>query len=418
MNFNEVVDFAFHMAVNSETCKSTMLILGPPGIGKTSIGAELAIRLEQHYKAPVDYYAQDLTSLLPEDLTGVPVIDPDGQAVAYAADAWLAECCKPGKRRVLILDDLPAAAPTVVIACRQLVLARLMHTHKLSDGVFVIVTGNRPEDKTGARVMPSHFINAVHQVVLTPELSQWTTWYRQQRNAHWLIPAFLQHSPDLFCKGPQDPAINAAGTNGAFPTPRQWALLGNMLNALPFHYWPTAAEGVIGSVAAQKFYAYASVHELLPDTKAVIKHGDMKPLQDFFALPMVADKSRPDLVHACISALIAEWIGADPKMTVDSAKPEITGEYGNNFCLAAALIASSVGSDYIGMLNVLTSIIGPNTKYTEDRSTGQELFLRASKEALARNRLTANNTAVRGLFRRIHELYKISVEDGMGMSNA
>ena len=323
MQFDEVVQYGHALwrlaRAQGAAPEAPVTLLGKPGIGKSAatrgVAAEIASELgrEVHdlvrplpqggkVEDLVLFYAADLSSFLPEDLSGLPMPreeELEGRKVLvtrYASNSWLEPFCRPGAVGVLCLDDLPAAAPAVAIAARQLVLDRRVGQHRLSDGVLLFVTGNRREDGAGASKLPSHFCNVVQLMELDSSFGSafpgWHKWYRGQGLAPE-VPAFLLYKNALFSKAPRD-----ADRLGAYPTPRSWAKLGAVLPAAQeVGLVSTAAAALVGEGAGSEFAAYVKVRSELVSPKEVLK--------DFRrALPNPGETlSSPDRRHAMASGL-------------------------------------------------------------------------------------------------------------------
>ncbi|NBO54575.1 MAG: hypothetical protein EBU84_08270 [Actinobacteria bacterium] len=227
MQFIDMQEFGFKTWLKAFEAgvapRPSMTILGKPGIGKSACARAIAHRMAEHTsRGVVDltdhpdfdgnvnkvtlFYAADLSSFLPEDMNGIPkstlqqVCGQDMHVATYAIQRWLAPFCVEGAIGVLCLDDLPAAAPAVQVAVRQLVLDRRIGQNKLSNGVFLFVTGNRREDKSGASTLPAHFRNATCLLEIDTDVESWCNWYGAQENAAPVIAAFLRFRPSHHAK--------------------------------------------------------------------------------------------------------------------------------------------------------------------------------------------------------------------------
>lgn len=262
MKYEAVASAIFNLWSDGHT-KTAVCLLGPPGIGKTSVGDTLVEMMRMHRSGagletqPV-LEVRDLTSSNPEDFPGLPFrASEDGTAdrsfTDFAPLRWFTRLCEPGAYGVLMLDDLPAASTSVQVAVRQLVLFRTINGRKISDGVFIIVTGNRRSDKSAASELPAHFRNSVVMLTLDPDFEDWSRWYSADDRRAKSVVSFLMYRPSYFTTTPDkaDPA------NGSFATPRTWSMLGSMMSSLPDSgVVLEIACGLVGSAAAQEFVAY------------------------------------------------------------------------------------------------------------------------------------------------------------------
>jgi hypothetical protein len=272
MNFQETAEMCFRLwkhALLSGGAPLTVVSLGPPGTGKTTTGrylAEMMTGFVQGKKAdanPALCEVLDLSSMLPEDLVGIPWAS--GDVTRYLPQEWLSPLCEKGAYGVLVFDDLPAAASQVQVACRQAVLERRIHHMRFARGVFIMVTGNRREDQSGASTLPAHFRNSTLLVSYSPDFQGWEKWYYSQ-GFDSVIPAFLAWKPAHFSRHPRE-----SDGVGAFATPRSWAMLAQILPALEEKEISAVASGLVGSGVALEFDAFRRLRKSLVSPEEVIR---------------------------------------------------------------------------------------------------------------------------------------------------
>lgn len=309
MNLKDLVHTTFNMwkkGRKEEKPTRTLVILGAPGIGKTASGRMLATLMTDHMRRQdpdakeAACHVLDLSSMLPEDLMGLPF--RDGNVTRYCPQSWMAPLCEPGAYGVLILDDLPAAAAQVQVACRQVSLERRIHEMKLADGVFVMVTGNRREDRSAATTLPAHFRNSVLLLPFQPDFPSWVEWYHDQ-NLDSDIPAFLEWKKGHFSHLPKD-----ADEQGAFATPRTWAMLGEMIGGVEEKHVPEIASGLVGSGVSAEFAAFRLLRRELVSPEKVLEDPER-------AIPNLEVIKGPDKMVAICTGLgeVAARLAKGPK---------------------------------------------------------------------------------------------------------
>ena len=342
MQFSNLRDLAFGMWSSAYAAgipvPLSLTVLGKPGIGKSACAAAVAGMIGDHLAVPVVnltntpnfdgqvtkavlFYAADLSSFLPEDLGGIPksvdtqVCGQTMSVASYAIQRWLAPFCVKGANGVLCLDDLPAAAPAVQVAVRQLVLDRRIGQNKLADGILLFITGNRREDKSNASALPAHFRNATCLVDIDTDVESWCQWYGTTSNAP-LVSAFLQFKPSYHARTPKD-----ADARGAFATPRSWAMLGRLWDlAVKTGNQLEVASGLVGEGPATELLAYDNVRRQLVNPADVLL-DPMKAIPDVKAV-----LNSPDRCHAMTTGLgevAAQWrkgIGGDAEVSVNGKK--------------------------------------------------------------------------------------------------
>jgi hypothetical protein len=245
----------------------TVGILGPPGIGKTSLkDSVVAFLREQHPDDVIHVEVLDQTTMEPVDMGGVPHITNDSRT-EYAGQRWIQRFCEPGAKGVIILDDVTASDLRMQVASRQLVLERRVNNDRLSDDVVLMFTGNRREDKAGATDLPRHFTNAVVLFEMTPSLDQWSEWMREQPNLSSEVLPFFDFRAEHFSKTP-----DKADRLGRYPTPRSWTKLAQQLANLDDpRLRAYVIEGCVGEGVAVEFSAFCALRGRLPDTRRVFE---------------------------------------------------------------------------------------------------------------------------------------------------
>ena len=304
MNFHNLKNTAMGMwrdARKRDRKLVTLTVLGPPGVGKTACGAAIADAMTADVQGrnptapPAVFKSLDLSSMLPEDLMGLPdtkSIDPStGERVTrYIPQSWMAPLCAEGAYGVLVLDDLPAAQGQVQVACRQVSLERRIHEMRLSPGVMVMVTGNRREDKSSASTLPAHFRNSTVMLNFQPDFKGWEQWYMEQ-GYETDIPAFLHYKRAHFSQLPKD-----ADGKGAFATPRTWAMLGSLVSGVREEDLGEVASGLVGEGVSAEYAAFRMVRQQLVDPEKVLENPQK-------ALPDLGVLSSPDRIIAMTTGL-------------------------------------------------------------------------------------------------------------------
>lgn len=262
----------------------TILLLGPPGIGKTSMTDAIADRMEQIMRArtpfakPAIRRVIDLTSSLPEDFAmPVPCTNAQGvQELNYAHQHWLVEGADPDAYGVICLDDLPAAMPAIQAATRQLVLFRGIAGLKLAQRLIIIVTGNRRQDQSFATTLPAHLRSSCLNLSIDPHLDDFHLWYAQRPHLDPVVPAFLRWKESFLSQTASDACVKT----GAFATPRTWAMLGAQVDvASATKNLMEVASGFVGEGPAGEFCAFVKIRNELVAGERVLE-DPMKALPD------------------------------------------------------------------------------------------------------------------------------------------
>lgn len=294
MRIGEVKDLLIQLWEGEEPGENdTVLLLGPPGIGKSTGVLEASMEYAEikgyHFYEYDDTEAERilkddkayvhldlrLTEVEPSDLIGIPR-DVDG-AVAYKPLLWAKVLSKrPG---VLFLDEITNVQRLDVIsASYKLVRDRRAGFVKFHDGVKIIAAGNRPEESSVANMLPAPLINRFLVIgVDPPTIQEWRDWMTKTYGDKWdtMTYGFLMafRDEDYFIRVPKEPE-----TLENFPTPRSWTGLALKLHRLT-KGGKIARERfkdvVIGSVGSEVGYKFIGFVKTRVDLKVLLDNPHM-----------------------------------------------------------------------------------------------------------------------------------------------
>ena len=239
--------------------RKPVYLWGSPGVGKSAVVRQAADGLKLKL---IDVRA---TLLDPVDLRGLPKVTKDR-----------AEWCPPAflprsGSGVLFLDELAHAPPMVQAACLQLVLDRRVGEYELPVGWSVVAASNRQEDRAGGHRLITPLLNRFVHLDLDVSAEDWQAWAVVNRVAPE-VRAFLQYRPALLSQF--EPATNPR----AFPTPRSWSFVSDVLAHTPAELLHRVVAGCVGDGPAAEFVAFRQLYRELPDLDAVLKHPDTTPV--------------------------------------------------------------------------------------------------------------------------------------------
>lgn len=226
-----------------ENLKISTMIWGPPGIGKSSIVAEVAKEQE------VEFVDVRLSQLAPTDLRGLPVAE-EGVSKWYPP-----EFLPRGGKGILFLDELNMALPAMQGVAQQLILDRRVGSYVLPDGWFVWAAGNRKEDRAAVFDMPAPLANRFLHLEVRPDFESFKV-YAMGAKVQEEIIAFLSFRPSLLHKlDPQMPA---------WPSPRSW-MMASCLYACGLAIGPA-----VGVETESEFEAFVKVYQNLPNLTDIL----------------------------------------------------------------------------------------------------------------------------------------------------
>lgn len=242
--------------------KMNTLVVGSPGIGKSDIIE--AVAKETNHKLVIFH---PVTSD-PVDFKGLPYVE-NGKA-QYLLDDHLCQLINTDVPTICFFDDLGQAPAGVQAACMQLLQARRINSHKVSDHVTFIAATNRRSDGSGVTGILEALKSRFRPILqLEPDLNSWIDWAYENDMPDSLI-AFMRFRPDML----NDPKPSKEMVN--FPCPRTIASVGKWVNA-GFTDAPIIA-GCAGDAFATEYLSFLKVMDTLPDIRQIIKKPDTTPV--------------------------------------------------------------------------------------------------------------------------------------------
>jgi hypothetical protein len=262
--------------------RSSVMLLGPPGIGKTVACYEAARSIAKALgRTLVDYddfiaeellanpdkffvyHSLPLVECEPTDISGHPRLE-NGHA-RFFPFLWMTVMQKcPG---MLVLDDfLDVQRPDLFSAAYKVTLERRFGFLKYSDGVMVVAASNTAEYSSLSNAMPSPLANRFVIIQADPPtVDEWKNWMTAAYGDRWdkTCYAFLKRfeSEGYILKVPPEPE-----TVQNFPTHRTWARA-----AVLSHCGACDFEGLLGPEVGQKFKAF---REISVDIEDIIKEPE------------------------------------------------------------------------------------------------------------------------------------------------
>jgi hypothetical protein len=239
-----------------------LLIVGAPGIGKTEIVTHACdeVGMDMIVSHPV---VSD-----PTDYKGLPFV-VDGDRAEFLPFGELRQLMHATQPTVFFLDDLGQAPPSVQAAAMQLLLARRINGHSVSEHVRFIAATNRRQDRAGIQgvlePVKSRFASILH---LQSDHEDWVTWALAKELPTALI-AFIRFRPQLLHDFmPTNDLVNS-------PSPRTVASVGQMLNKqLPHTLEYAMIAGAAGEGFATEFKAFLEIFRQLPNPDMIVLSPD------------------------------------------------------------------------------------------------------------------------------------------------
>lgn len=231
-------------------------ILGAPGGGKSALARDITRSLGISPEDTVEFNA---SLREPTDVLGLPITNGDHSRWLPPEEFW--QLRKGQGRKALILEELSDANTPMQNALCRVIYDRHAGQLELSDGLFIIATGNRTEDKSGANRIVSKLGNRTRKFDFIENLDDWCEWALEHGVRTDLIQ-FLRFRPGLLSDFKPDRFAN--------PTPRSWERVNLIPDSLPRDLYFDNAAGEVGEGAAAEYTGFKRIYESLPNIDTVL----------------------------------------------------------------------------------------------------------------------------------------------------
>lgn len=260
-----------------------LFIWGAPGIAKSSVVEQVADEL--NFKL-IDIR---LTQMEPTDLRGIPVPFKDEES-GRAYVEWAIPHMLPKRATdanglplptadvtdqfghkydgaIILLDELPNAAPSVQAGSYQLVLDGALGEYIVPSNVIVMAAGNRETDKGATFKMPTPLQNRFTHIEMRVDFEDFQT-FALQTSFHQAVVGYLTaFKHELF-------QFEATSASRGFPTPRSWEMVSDILRGdpnIPETVQMSLIAGSVGDGIAVKFLEYRKNAANLPAASDILE---------------------------------------------------------------------------------------------------------------------------------------------------
>jgi hypothetical protein len=256
---------------------------GAPGVGKSDITRQLAEDNDMGFKDI------RIGTLLPEDLTGIPVPDLEKRVATWLRAEFWPEANRDGEKGIIMFDELSDATKQLQSCIYRVILDRQIGDYKLPDGWWPVAAGNRREDRAAAVSLSTALANRFAHIHIRPDYKVWKIW-ANKNNINPMLVGFLGYREHLL--------HNMEGADLlAFPTPRSWAQASKIFDLRGEKLF-SALTAIVGEGAASEVSMFLKI-VTLPDIDAIIRH------------PMTADIPEEPASRYALSSMLARKIDKD-----------------------------------------------------------------------------------------------------------
>ncbi len=205
-----------------------ILLMGPPGIGKTQI-------MEQAARAcGIALVAYTITHHTRQSAVGLPFIrqrhygDKDVSVTEYTMSEIIASIYEKmeetGLREgILFIDEINCVSETLAPTMLQFLQCKTFGSQAVPAGWVIVAAGNPPEYNKSVRDFDIVTLDRVRRMDIEPDLPVWKD-YARSVHIHSAILSYLELHPQNFYR------INADVDGTQFVTARGWEDLSNLLD--------------------------------------------------------------------------------------------------------------------------------------------------------------------------------------------
>lgn len=204
-----------------------VLLMGPPGIGKTQIMEQVARECQ------IGLVSYTITHHTRQSAIGLPFISEKvyggeskhvteytmSEIVAAIYDKMEATGLKEG---ILFIDEINCVSETLAPAMLQFLQYKTFGNHKIPDGWIIAAAGNPPEYNKSVRDFDIATLDRVKKIDVEADFSVWKE-YAKQAEIHPAIISYLTAKPHYFYQ------VETTVDGKIFATPRGWEDLSRFL---------------------------------------------------------------------------------------------------------------------------------------------------------------------------------------------
>lgn len=247
-----------------------MFLMGPPGVGKTAIMAQIASELN------VALLSYSMTHHTRQSALGLPFIVQKtyGGRECSVSEYTMSEIIasiydlmeETGKREgILFLDEMNCVSETLLPVMLQFLQYKVFGRHRVPEGWIAVAAGNPPEYNDSVRDFDMAIWDRVRRIDVEPDFSVWRK-YAAETGTHPAVLAYLDgHRENLY-------SVRTTVDGKQFVTMRGWSDLSDIMLLYEGQGLP-ADETLIGQYVQDKGIAkdFAIYYDLFKKTGSIIR---------------------------------------------------------------------------------------------------------------------------------------------------
>ncbi|MBQ8305983.1 MAG: AAA family ATPase [Blautia sp.] len=179
-----------------------VLLMGPPGVGKTAIMRQIAM------ESGVGLVSYTMTHHTRQSAIGLPrLVEKEYEGQTYTVTEYTLseivasvyeERARTGSREgILFIDEINCVSETLAPLMLQFLQNKQFGNQKLPEGWLLVAAGNPPEYNKSVRDYDIVTLDRVRRIDIEPEADCWLT-YASSAGIHGAVLSYLTLHPDRF----------------------------------------------------------------------------------------------------------------------------------------------------------------------------------------------------------------------------
>lgn len=204
-----------------------VLLMGPPGIGKTQIMEQVARECQ------IGLVSYTITHHTRQSAIGLPFIQKKSYAgqerevTEYTMSEIVASIFDKMEETgltegILFIDEINCVSETLAPAMLQFLQYKTFGNHKIPDGWIIAAAGNPPEYNKSVREFDIATLDRIKRIDVEASFEVWKE-YARQVNIHPAVVSYLTAKPQYFYQ------VETTVDGKVFATPRGWEDLARFL---------------------------------------------------------------------------------------------------------------------------------------------------------------------------------------------